>query len=570
MANALKNRKEMLIPNFDISESLDFIGRIKDLLYEIERNENYKEDLIKKYQKIFNDYQKKRYSSVQYNKLLNILLQGKSLQEWNEYYNSYIYSLLSQIEAINSGIFYAFYNDESYKYVAIKETAKPLFEETVPELEIRIPEEKPKEKEKPTASETIKPVIKPAEKPVEIPAVKKESPLQQVKTEVKKPKHTIAVQSPFIFITESIRNSFRKLFGIKEKEVAIGTETTLPSSVLRWQIIKRKLPMEEERRFISPTAMSEEARRIKAILESRKAPKIYSPSFIGSIANITIRKLSFFLLDNFPDFFKQLYNSLRLANIKILSNTYVNIMLLLSLFVSLISFLFFTTFFFFLNQPMIIVIAKSILLTLLAASITLIAFYIYPQSRIKARRRNINTNLPFAINHMAAIAASGVPPSRMFKLIAQSGEYGDVSVELEKIVEYTDLFGYDLTTAIKSVAATCPSPALKEFFDGLLSTIQSGGEIKDFMSEKSSETLLSYQLERQKYVENVSTYSDIYTGILIAAPLFFVLALSLVSLLGGAVGGIAVDTLIVLGTYVAIPILNVLFILFLEITQPEI
>ncbi len=82
--------------------------------------------------------------------------------------------------------------------------------------------------------------------------------------------------------------------------------------------------------------------------------------------------------------------------------------------------------------------------------------------------------------------------------------------------------------------------------------------------------MLSYRLERQKYVESLSTYSDIYTGVLIAAPLFFVTALSLVSMLGGTIGGIRITFIITFGTYVAIPLLNVAFIMFLEMSQPEI
>ena len=80
----------------------------------------------------------------------------------------------------------------------------------------------------------------------------------------------------------------------------------------------------------------------------------------------------------------------------------------------------------------------------------------------------------------------------------------------------------------------------------------------------------AYQLERQKYVETISTYSDVYTGILIAAPLFFVVALALVSILGGTIMGLSVDIVIAIGTYIIIPFLNIAFIIFLELTQPMI
>jgi archaellum biogenesis protein FlaJ (TadC family) len=104
----------------------------------------------------------------------------------------------------------------------------------------------------------------------------------------------------------------------------------------------------------------------------------------------------------------------------------------------------------------------------------------------------------------------------------------------------------------------------------MVSTTQTGGDIKAYLAQKSEEAMLNYKLDRQKYTETIATYSDIYTGILIAAPLFFVAALSMVSLLGGKIGGMGVSTVIVLGTYVAIPIMNVFFLAFLELTQPEI
>ncbi|MFW5852463.1 MAG: hypothetical protein ACOCUR_00360 [Nanoarchaeota archaeon] len=57
---------------------------------------------------------------------------------------------------------------------------------------------------------------------------------------------------------------------------------------------------------------------------------------------------------------------------------------------------------------------------------------------------------------------------------------------------------------------------------------------------------------------------------MVASPLFFVAALSMISILGGTVGNMDINTLMILGTYVFIPMLNVLFIVFMEMTQPSI
>ena len=411
---------------------------------------------------------------------------------------------------------------------------------------------------------------KPA-KPVPARHVKEERPVEFVKkkksiiTEEEKPKAEVSVSHMFGL------DYFRNLFG--RRKVAFEEKPSeVPLSTIQLETLRRKAKPEITAQIekITATALTKEAKRIRSIMERRKALKVYQPSFFGSLANLAIRKVSLYLLDAFPEFFKDLYHALRLANIKVLSNTYVNMMVLGVSISALLGLIVFGFFFVSTALPVLQIIFRTIMMSILMGLATFAGFYAYPYSKMKQRRRSINTNLPFAINHMAAVSASGVAPVRMFKLISDSKEYGEVSVEVEKIVNYIEIFGYDVLTALKAVASTTPSYQFKDFFEGMISTTQTGGDLKQYFSQKAEEAMMNYKLERQKYTETISTYSDIYTGILIAAPLFFVAALSLVSLLGGKVGGLNVSIIIVIGTYVVIPLLNVSFLAFLEITQPEI
>jgi len=253
-----------------------------------------------------------------------------------------------------------------------------------------------------------------------------------------------------------------------------------------------------------------------------------------------------------------------------LANTYINIIFFLTIMSGLISLPLFTVIYSLQGNSPGFVLLKTIGTTILMVNLTFWLGVYYPFMKSKSRTRSINTNLPFAIDHMASVIASGVSPATMFKLISSSREYGEISIEIEKVTNYVDFFGYDVLTALRAVALTTPSEDFKEFLDGFVSTIETGGDLKQYLAQKSSEALLNYRLERQKYVESLSTYSDIYTGVLIAAPLFFVTALSLVSVIGGSIGGLSVNTIITVGTYLIIPGLNVLFIIFLEMSQPEI
>ena len=67
----------------------------------------------------------------------------------------------------------------------------------------------------------------------------------------------------------------------------------------------------------------------------------------------------------------------------------------------------------------------------------------------------------------------------------------------------------------------------------------------------------------------MSTYSDIYVGVLIAAPLLFFTTLAIIHVIGGTIGGLSISTLAVIGTYIAVPLLNILFLLILSAIQPE-
>ncbi|MFO8016907.1 MAG: type II secretion system F family protein [Candidatus Woesearchaeota archaeon] len=370
----------------------------------------------------------------------------------------------------------------------------------------------------------------------------------------------------FRFTLGALREAYRRMME-KEKKF-VGKKVSVTPSIEMHAMKKeiKGLPEEEE---ITPRLLKEEVESIKKIMEGRKHFKIYHPSFLGSLANATIRKFAFYLIEKYPSFFKTLYDNLRLANITILSNTYVNIMLLTTIIVAAISSLLFFAFFIFTNNPLMMAVIKTIIMAVLSAGVTFLMFYMYPQMKANSRKTSIDTNLPFAINHISAVAGAGVPPTKMFRLLMESEEYGEIAVEIEKIVEYVELFGYDLLTAIRSVAMTTPSLAMKEFLEGMVSTIESGGDISVYLKEKTSEAMLNYELERQKYAETIATYSDVYTGILIAAPLFFIVALSLVSMLGGTIGGLDVSTVIVVGAYVIIPLLNIAFITLLELTQPN-
>ncbi len=200
----------------------------------------------------------------------------------------------------------------------------------------------------------------------------------------------------------------------------------------------------------------------------------------------------------------------------------------------------------------------------LAVSILVFAFmFMYPGQKAKRRKRAIDESLPFAVNHLSAIATSGIPPSSMFQLLSTFDEYGGISREAGEISRKVNVFGEDFTTAIREVAESSPSEEWSELLYGILSTVETGGNLEDYLKEKAEEALFEYKMEREKEIERLSTYASFYTAILIAAPVFLVTILSVMNLLGGQLMGFAIRDLMWMGVHVIIPVINTLFILFL-------
>ncbi len=589
--------------------SLNYTKKIAQFIDEVERYESLKKELVASANLLFSDYQGKRISYFEYKKRADDLLKGQTKKYWIEYYNSYIYSILKKIEYFNSKIFYEVYTHrkelrpiilapkqssqfarETKETTSFGQTSSRQIGKKFDENERRLESELSNESQRNLQTKKIfTPPLAPVKKLnfiqkffaklLHFEDVKKETEEEEKQRKNPFRKRGLLEGSlekkgkPTIFMSkfEAFKNVVGRLLGIQEEGDVYGEENQISKETRLLRTETKAKGKREDLEFeLAPTMLAEEARRIKNLLSKQDELHIYQPGFFASVANVTIKKVSIFFIENFPDLFRYLYNALRKANIQVLSNTYVNIMFLSSFIAAIISFFFFLIFFAFGTGPWYTLLLKPFIMSIIIFLISIVVFYMYPFNKITSRNRNIRANLAFAIEHMAAVAGSGVSPTKMFKLIAQAKEYGEVSIELEKIVEYIELFGYDFLTALRSVAVTSPSEKLKELFDGMVSSTESGGDLRAYLQEKSKEAMLDYDLERQKYQETISTYSDIYTGLLIAAPLFFVASLSLVSLLGGSVGAFGVDTLIIFGTYVALPVMNVLFIMFIALTQPEV
>lgn len=278
------------------------------------------------------------------------------------------------------------------------------------------------------------------------------------------------------------------------------------------------------------------------------------------------------LVDSYSDsnVFLIVKTNLPKADMKIAFRTYMSIVFFISILVYLTSFIpVFITLKFIQVSPFFEILFY-IFIPVISAVIAFLVSIIYPYNKAYSRKRDIETNLPFALTHMGAIAASGIPPYVTFKLISQFGEYGEIAKEMGKIVRSIDTFGIDPVTAVKEVAGKTPSEDLKQILYGFITTTESGGDLKGFLKSAGQQALFDWRIKRERFLQQLSAYAEFYTGLLIAAPLFLIALFSVMSLIAGSFGQYNIIDLMRLSIYGIVPILNVAFLMFLRGVEVEI
>ncbi|MEM0333029.1 MAG: type II secretion system F family protein [Candidatus Aenigmatarchaeota archaeon] len=283
----------------------------------------------------------------------------------------------------------------------------------------------------------------------------------------------------------------------------------------------------------------------------------------------TITKIFSPLIEKNEDFFKPLKESYLKSGLKMPFLSYASIMI----FVSILSFIYVFAITYFIlsifSVPSKLSFVYSIFSGMLTSAISFIFMYFYPSQRASSRKRNIDNSLPFVLIHMSALVDSGLPPYQMFKLISNFEEYGEISKEFKKIVRNIEEFGLDPMTAIKEVATRSPSEDLQQLLLGFVTTTESGGNIKLYLKTVGEQTLFDYRKKREKYIRTLDLMSELYTGIIVASPLFLVAMLAIMSMIQPTLGGFTIKDLVWLGAYVIVPAINILFILFLHTMEVE-
>jgi flagellar protein FlaJ len=317
------------------------------------------------------------------------------------------------------------------------------------------------------------------------------------------------------------------------------------------------LKKEDKEKFLKELNLGEES--MKKISLRKGAIDLEKPSQLAKYSNLFFGKFTESLsLRHFSELKKDLKDS----NSRFMLSTYLAIAIFVSVSIFLGSLIFFI---------LLGLIFPSAFLYLwvpfLFVFLSLSMYYFYPSLERGSFDQKIRNELPFATIYMSAIAGSNIEPTQIFKIISNNPEYRNVAVEMRKVVSQVEVYGYDLVTALRNVAKITPNEKLAELLGGMATNIVSGGSLKSYLEKKSENLLTDFRLEREKYSNLSATFMDIYISVLVTAPLILVMLIVIMTATGFDIG--LTPSFLLSASIVVVALLNVFFLIFLQIKQPK-
>ncbi len=205
----------------------------------------------------------------------------------------------------------------------------------------------------------------------------------------------------------------------------------------------------------------------------------------------------------------------------------------------------------------------SILITVALYYLGNFIFAIYPSTVISDRKSKIDRTLPHAITFMLSLSRGGMNLVQILKSLADE-VYGEVSKEASRILWEIEGLGKDLRTALSDAIEVSPSTNFRDFLHGLITIIDSGGDITKYFEERAEFYLEKARQDQKSFTEFLALMAETYVTALVAGPLFLIIIQTVMSVIGSA-NDIAIFAII----YLVIPIGSFMFAILIKLMTPS-
>ena len=190
-------------------------------------------------------------------------------------------------------------------------------------------------------------------------------------------------------------------------------------------------------------------------------------------------------------------------------------------------------------------------------------------TRIANRKDRLDRELPFTLSELSVLASTGTSPIRLFRRMAQRNHDPAMTGEFKRIVYKTDVQGKDLITALAETAKESPSNSVRESFWDIANMIHQGGNLDEYLRNKSDDVMKLKRLIQKEFIERLSTFLDMYVSLVLVGVLMIAVGAFLLNAFGSTAAGLDANELLLLLTFGLVPIAVVMTIVMISIAYAK-
>lgn len=181
----------------------------------------------------------------------------------------------------------------------------------------------------------------------------------------------------------------------------------------------------------------------------------------------------------------------------------------------------------------------------------------------KKQKKKIERELPYFITIVTLLATSGLGPYFIFRKLKEINLLPTIKIESEKILKRIDILGLDPLTAMNQAKDKPSSKALGEFLSGYVSSIQSGGNVLNYLKSKMTTAYENHENAQKQSIEKISGVVHGWLSMQIVILALFIMISAIGS---GAISGSTTTTDSSYQNYLLL-VAPVMSVIFLKVVQ---
>jgi flagellar protein FlaJ len=143
--------------------------------------------------------------------------------------------------------------------------------------------------------------------------------------------------------------------------------------------------------------------------------------------------------------------------------------------------------------------------------------------------KKINRELPYFITMVTLLSSAGIGPYFMLQRIKSMDLLPTIKNETQKMIKRIDLLGVDPLEVMRQVRTRSSSKALGEFFDGYVSTVESGGNIVNYLKSKMKTVYERHAESQKQSVVKLGALVEAYMTIQVVMLAVYIISAAVIS-----------------------------------------